>query len=230
MFLEWGQRLLAMQGPLEVELTAAALLAQPRRFGMNQQLSDLAISSVLVEEVAGIPSVASAAGLRAIVAVGSPASVPSATAALGEVTASGFYPPAWAGAIGRAVPVRAWRRYDVFGDAETIVVVFAYGPDRHALLVRTALCRPPVATEMHRRRPHGSAGARAGRQHPLSRWEDLDLATARARLEPALARCDRGRHPSLPEESLAVPGGGSRSAAPPAPAPAGCPRGGLRCR
>lgn len=38
----------------------------------------------------------------------------------------------------------AWRRYDVVGDTETIVVTFAYGADRHALIVRTDLCRAPV--------------------------------------------------------------------------------------
>ncbi len=204
LFLELGQRLLEMQGPLEVELSAAALVVQPRRIGMDQQLSDLAISSVLAEDVAAYPSAASAAVLRAIVAVGSPAQRSAATAVLGEVTSSGWYPPAWAEAIGRAVPVRAWRRYDVFGDSETIAVTFAYGPDRHALLVRTDLCRPPVATKIViDDDPTDLPGLLQDERDPLSRWEVLDLAAARARLEPALTRCDRGRHPTLPEESLA---------------------------
>jgi hypothetical protein len=189
---------------LEVELSAASLITLPRKLGMNQQLSDLAVTSVLTDDVTDHPSEESAAVLRAIIAVGSQPQRSAATSALGEVTAGGFYPPGWAGPIGRPDPVTAWRRYDVFGDTETIAVVFAYGPDRHALLVRTDLFRPPAAAHITiDDNPSTVTDSMQDDSDPLSRWEDLDLATARARLEPALARCDSGRRPTLSEESLA---------------------------
>lgn len=39
---------------------------------------------------------------------------------------------------------------------------------------------------------------------PLYRWEELDLATARARLEPALERCEQRRDPNLPEDAVVM--------------------------
>ncbi len=193
-----------MPGPLEAELSAASLIMLQRQHGMPQQLCDLTITSVLTEDVAEYPCDASAAVVRAIIAVGSRPQRSAATSVLGEITASGFYPPAWATVIGRPAPIAAWRRYDVFGDTETIAIEFAYGPDRHVLLVRTDLFRPPAAIQITI--ADNAAAVTASMQDntdPLSRWEDLDLATARARLEPALTRCDRGRHPNLPKDSLA---------------------------
>jgi hypothetical protein len=193
-----------MPGPLEAELSAASLIMLQRQHGMSQQLCDLTITSVLTEDVAEYPCDASAAVVRAIIAVGSQPQRSAATSVLGEITASGFYPPAWGAVIGRPAPIAAWRRYDVFGDTETIAIEFAYGPDRHVLLVRTDLFRPPAAIQITI--ADNAAAVTASMQDntdPLSRWEDLDLATARARLEPALTRCDRGRHPNLPKDSLA---------------------------
>lgn len=204
LFLGWGELLLMMSDPLEVELSAAPIASLPRKFGMNRQLSDLVVTAALAEDVADHPSEESAAALRAIVAVGSKPVRSAAISVLGEVTDCGFYPPAWAGVIGRPDPVAAWRRYDVFGDTETIAVEFAYGPDRHVLLVSTDLFRPRDATQITiEKDPADAASSIQDGTDPLYRWEGLDLAAARARLEPALTRCDQVRHPDLPVDSLA---------------------------
>jgi hypothetical protein len=223
-FLQYGELLVKMPGPLEVELSAASLVTMQRAHGLPQQLCDQTITSALVEDVAGYPSEESAAVLRAIIAVGSQPQRSAATSALGEITASGFYPPAWAATIGRPSLVAAWKRYDVFGDTETIAIEFAYGPDRHVLLVRTDLFRPPAATRITVDDDAEAviASLRDGTD-PLSRWEDLDLVAARARLEPALARCDRGRMPDLTADSLArLPVARARMRRLPKP-PAGAP-------
>ncbi|HEY6796009.1 MAG TPA: hypothetical protein VI248_15140, partial [Kineosporiaceae bacterium] len=204
LLLGYGEQLLEMPGPLEAELSAASLVTLQRQRGLPQQMCDLTITSVLTEDLAGHPCDQSAAVVRAIIAVGSAPQRSAATSVLGEITASGFYPPAWAAVIGRPAPVAAWRRYDVFGDTETIAIEFAYGPDRHVLLVRTDQFRPPAATQITIDDDVDAVTASLrDSTDPLSRWEDLDLAAARARLEPALARGDRGRHPSLPADSLA---------------------------
>jgi hypothetical protein len=184
---EFGRRLLATGDPLAAEIIAAAVLALPQRERIGPVLADLFVRSVC-EVAGGRPAAESAALLRALVAVASPAQRRVAVAALGAVTAAGHYPPEWAGQIGRAKPGEAWRSFDVFGDTETVVVTFSYGQAEHAVVVQIDRCRQPtllratVLPDVDDLRSALEPG-----DDPLRRTEPVELAEARARMEPALA-------------------------------------------
>ena len=123
--------------------------------------------------------------------LGSPATKRSASQALAQLTEAGIYPPDWVTAAGKAVPDRAWRRYDVFGDDEAIAVTFRYGEAEHGVVGQIDLTGIPVAIAV------GVAGnatslieAMNREDDPFDRTEEIGLAEARRRLEAPLARCD----------------------------------------
>jgi len=66
--------------------------------------------------------------------------------ALGELTGTGVYPPEWS--RDREVTRPAWRRYDIFGDDETVAATFSYG-DRAR---RRDAGRPDRYRDHHRHR------------------------------------------------------------------------------
>jgi hypothetical protein len=200
---EFGGRLLAAADPLAAESIAAAVLTVPYRDDIGSGLGEVFLSALI--EVAGEdPSPESAALLRALAALAPARERRLAVAALGEVTAAGHYPPEWAAQIGRAAPGEAWRYYDVFGDSETIVVTFRYGESEHAILVQVDRCREPtvlaaaLADDIPTLRSNFDAS-----DDPLLRTEPLDLADARARLEPALTRDHPEQYAELTESALA---------------------------
>jgi hypothetical protein len=200
---EFGGQLLAAADPLEAETIAAALLTVPYRDDIGAQLGEVFLPALI--EVAGKdPSPESAALLRALVAVAPARERRLAVAALGEVTAAGHYPPEWAAQIGRATPGEAWRRYDVFGDSETIAVTFRYGEAEHATLVQVDRCREPtvlaagLADDVPRLRSTLDTD-----DDPLLRMEPIDLVEARTRLEAALARDHAELYTELTVSALA---------------------------
>jgi hypothetical protein len=222
---EFGRRLLATGDPLEAEIIAAAVLALPHRERIGPVLADLFVRAVC-EVAGGRPAAESAALLRALVAVAPPGQRGAAVAALGTVTAAGHYPPEWASQIGRAQPGAAWRSFDVFGDTETVAVTFRYGEVEHAAVVQIDRCRPPtvlraaVLPDVDQLRSALEDG-----DDPLRRTEPIELADARARIEPALASdlhpaelsdLDDGSWLSLPVVRARV-----RRLPAPAPAPPG---------
>lgn len=189
---QFGGHLLTAAGPLEAELLAATVLALPYREGLEPELAELFVATLL--DTAGQnPSPAAAAMLRAIAAVAPPHQRRQAVAALGQVTAAGFYPPEWAAEIGRATPGQAWRRYDVYGDAETITVSYGYGQAEHAVLVQVDKCREPtVLAAMVVGDMAALRSVLEDDPDPLVRVEPIGPADARARLTAAL-----GREPEL---------------------------------
>jgi hypothetical protein len=200
---EFGGRLLAATDPLEAETIAAALLTVPYRDDIGAQLGEVFLPA-LIEVAGGDPSPESAALLRALVAIAPARERRLAVAALGEVTAAGHYPPEWAAQIGRATPGEAWRRYDVFGDSETIAVTFRYGEAEHATLVQVDRCREPtvlaagLADDVPRLRSTLDTD-----DDPLLRMEPIDLVEARTRLEAALARDHAELYTELTVSALA---------------------------
>ena len=83
--------------------------------------------------------------LRLLMSLGSAATKRSASQALAQLTEAGFYPPEWVTGVGKAEPVQAWRRYDVFGDDEGIAVTFRYGEAEHGVIGHVDLTGLPVA-------------------------------------------------------------------------------------
>jgi len=178
---------IAAGDPLQAELETSAAMAIPRlTAGMDPARADAFIAGPLV---GAARQQRSAELLRLLMSLGSPAVRRAASAALAELTAAGRYPADWVSQVGKPVPVRAWRRYDVFGDDEAVAVSYRYGETEHGIVVQIDLVSAPtvvtiaVADDMDKLRevisnPDGEFG----------RAEEISLAQARARSEPALTR------------------------------------------
>jgi len=189
---------------LRAELEAATCMALPRVGRLAREDAEDFISKVLVDEAIRQPSAEGAAMLRLLMSLGSPATKRSASQALARLTEGGIYPPDWVTGAGRAVPVQAWRRYDVFGDDEAIAVTFRYGEAEHGIVGQIDLTGIPIAVAV------GVAADAASLIEAMEREDDpfdrvgrIGLAEARRRLEAPLARCDEEPDPGLSVDTLA---------------------------
>lgn len=151
--------------------------------GVNSTLVDMAVRTGRPED---------AALLRLMVLLGSAETKRLASEGLAELTAEGTYPPEWAADAGKAVPLRAWRRYCEFGDWERILVSFRYAAAEHVLDVlvdRTAL---PAVTGIDLTTGIDDWAAEVARTTgTFERHEEISLAEARWRIEEPLARSAR---------------------------------------
>jgi hypothetical protein len=189
---------------LRAELEAATCMALPRVGRLEPDDAQAFISKVLVDEAVRNPSAEGAAMLRLLMSLGSPATKRSASQALAGLTETGIYPPDWVTGAGKAVPVRAWRRYDVFGDDEAIAVTFRYGEAEHGVVGQVDLTGIPVAIAVGVAADAASLVEAISRDdEPFDRTEEIDLAEARRRLEVPLARCDEDPDPGLSVDTLA---------------------------
>ena len=126
---------------LRAELEAAISLALPRVGRLSPRRPGLRVQG------AGGRGRPTASGgralLRLLMSLGSPATKRAASQALAQLTDAGIYPPEWVTEAGKAVPVQAWRRYDVFGDNEAIAVTFRYGEAEHGIFGQIDLTGTP---------------------------------------------------------------------------------------
>lgn len=200
--LEQAERLLSVDDPVEAEVHVAGTISLARVGGFDPELHDV-LFLALVRFASENPSPQAAMLLRTIASIGSPSQRRVASNALGMVTAAGYFPPEWTFQLGRAVPERAWRRFDVFGDTETIVVTFRYGDAEHVVVVQVDMCREPIAINIIVTGAVANVLSAVQRDDdPLIRVEPLDLDDVRRRIEPALARCDQGEPSELSDSSL----------------------------
>ena len=189
---------------LRAELEAATCMALPRVGQLAPEDAQAFISKVLVDEAIRQPSAEGAAMLRLLMSLGSPATKRSASQALARLTEADIYPPDWVTGAGRAVPVQAWRRYDVFGDDEAIAVTFRYGEAEHGIVGQIDLTGIPIAIAVGVAADAASLIEAMSREDdPFDRVEHIGLAEARRRLEAPLARCDEEADPGLPVDTLA---------------------------
>ena len=189
---------------LRAELEAATCMALPRVGRLDPEDAQAFISKVLVDEAFRDPSPDSAAMLRLLVSLGSPATKRSASRALADLTEGGIYPPEWVTAAGKATPVQAWRRYDVFGDDEAIAVTFRYGEAEHGVVAQVDLTGIPIVIGVAVAADGaGLIEALSSDDDPFDRVEHIGLAEARRRLEGPLARCDEEADPGLAVNALA---------------------------
>jgi hypothetical protein len=197
-------RAIASGDLLRAELEAATCMALPRVGRLTPENAQAFVSRVLVDRAIQRFSAEGAAMLRLLVSLGSPATKRSASRALAELTEADIYPPEWVTGAGKAIPVQAWRRYDVFGDDEAIAVTFRYGEAEHAIVGQVDLTGIPIATGV------GMAAdaadlieALSQEGDPFDRVERIGLAEARRLLEAPLARCDEEADPDLSVQTLA---------------------------
>src|SRR5580700_5954486 len=182
-------RAVAAGDPLRAELEAATCMALPRVGRLAPDDVQAFINKVLVDEAVRQPSAEGAAVLRLLMSLGSPATKRSASRGLARLTEAGTYPPDWVTGVGKAVPDRAWRRYDVFGDDEAIAVTFRYGEAEHGIVGQIDLTGIPVAIAVGVAANAASLVEAVHREDdPFDRTEEISLAEARRRLEAPLAR------------------------------------------
>jgi len=191
--------------PLRAELETATCIAIPRVLGQQDRGdNETFIATVLVDGAARKRNPDGAALLRMLMALGTPDTKRAASQALAELTGAGIYPPEWVTEVGKVTPGQAWRRYDLFGDDEAIVVTFGYGEAEHGIVVQVDLAGIPVANAIG----VSSNAARlveaiSGDSKEFERAEQISLAQARRRLLSPLDRADRDPTVELSTQSRA---------------------------
>jgi hypothetical protein len=193
-------RAIAAGDPLRAELELATCMAVPRVGQMDPEEIETFSATVLVNEAIDRWGPDGTTLLRLLMSLGTPRVKRAAGAALEEMTRVGIYPPDWVNQVGKAVPVQARRRYDVFGDDEAIAVTFRYGEAEHGMVVQVDTTGLPVATVIAVAYDGGRLMETVVRQDdPFDRSEPISLPEARRHLEGPLAWCDEepGREPSV---------------------------------
>jgi hypothetical protein len=174
---------------LEAEVQVAGLLALPALNRSTRADAETFVAALIQTAARLAPRSSAAAFYRLLMALGSPSVKKMASGALREITAKGAYPPGWVTEIGKPVPGEAWQRCDVFGDDEAIVVTFAYGEERHAILVRIDRTVLPTAVSVGvSPEPDRLVEAVSGDGDETQRVAQISLAQARQRIEGPLAR------------------------------------------
>jgi hypothetical protein len=199
----WGA--IAAGDPLRAELETSTCMAIPHVAGQRDPAeTESFVSTVLVNEAIRRQTPDGAAMLRTLMSLGTPAIRKTASRALGELTGTGIYPPEWVTEIGKVTPGQAWRRYDIFGDDETVAATFSYGETEHAVVMQVDLTGVPITTAI------GVASDAANLIEAINRVDDefdrpeqIDLAEARRRMEEPLARCDQESDPGLSADTVA---------------------------
>ena len=195
---------------LQAELETSAAMAIPRLTAdMDPAEADEFISGAMVGAARQQRSPEGAALLRLLMALGSPVVKRKASLGLADLTAAGYFPPDWVNEVGKPTAVQAWRRYDIFGDDEAVAVIFSYadtehGSTEHGVVVQTDLVSVPtavnVAVASDTARLRELVGTAEG---PFGHAEEVSLAEARRRIEPALTRSAAGPVPGMNKTALA---------------------------
>jgi hypothetical protein len=190
---------------LRAEVETAYCMSVPRVAGKRDPGEiETFISTVLVDEAVRRRSPEGAALLRLLMVLGTPNTRKVARDALAELTGAGVYPPEWVTQIGKATPVQAWRRYDVFGDDEAFAVTYSYGESEHAIVVQIDLTGIPMASAIG-----VSANAAkvveaiASSDKDLEQAEQISLGEARRYLLVPLERPDYDVNQDLSADSSA---------------------------
>jgi hypothetical protein len=195
---------IASGDPLRAELETATWMGIPHAVGKaDADDAELFIKELLVDAASGARTPEAAALLRVVASLGTPATKRAASQGLARLTAAGIYPPEWVTEVGKPVPVRAWHRYDVFGDDEVIAVTFGYGETIHGMLVHVDLTGMPTAMRVGvTLNPAALIESMTREDDPFDRHEDIGLGEARRRMEEPLARCEQQPEPGVSPDTL----------------------------
>jgi hypothetical protein len=190
--------------PLRAELETATWMGVPHAVGKaDADDAEAFIQETLVDGAVRIRTPEAAALLRVVASLGTPLTKRAASQGLARLTAAGIYPPEWVTEVGKPVPVRAWRRYDVFGDDEVIAVTFGYGEAVHGILVHVDLTGMPMAMRVGvTLNPAALIESMTREDDPFDRHEDIGLGEARRRVEEPLARCEAEPDPGVSRDTL----------------------------
>ena len=196
---------LAAGDPLRAEVETSISLSLPRIVKIDPDQAEAFVSKVLVGEAVNERSPEGAALLRLLMTLGSATTKKAAGQALSQLTTAGIYPPDWVTEAGKAVPVQAWRRYDVFGDNEAIAVTFRYGEAEHGIFAEVDLTGSPIALAVGVAMDAAALIEAVCREDdPFDRAEQIGLAEARGRLESPLALAAAQAAADLSVDSIAA--------------------------
>ena len=190
--------------PLRAELETATWMGIPHAMGKaDADDAEAFVQEMLVDGAVRRRTPEAAALLRVLTSLGTPATKRAASQGLARLTAAGVYPPDWVTEVGKPVPVRAWRRYDVYGDDEIIAVTFGYGEAEHGLVVQVDLTGLPMAIMVGvAADPAGVIEAMNREDDSFERHEAIGLAEARRRTDAPLARCEQEPDPGVSRDTL----------------------------
>ena len=196
---------LAAGDPLRAEIETSISLSLPRILKIGPDQAEAFVSKVLVGEAVDQRSPEGAALLRLLMTLGSATTKKAASQALSRLTAAGIYPPEWVTEAGKAIPVQAWRRHDIFGDNEAIAVTFRCGEAEHGIFAEIDLTGTPIAIAVGVALDGAALIEAVCREDdPFDRAEQIGLPEARVRLESPLALSAGKSEPDLSVDSIAA--------------------------
>jgi hypothetical protein len=176
----------------KAEIETSTTMALPRIASeMDAGQADEFIAGTLVGAARRRATPESAAFLRLLVSLGSPAVKRAAGQALAELTARNVYPAEWVTEAGKAVPRRAWSKHDIFGDTDLIAVTFGYGDAEHAVVAQVQRSILPVVFNIViTEEVDKLLEVLPTDLTPFERYEEIGLGEARRRLEDGLKRAE----------------------------------------
>ena len=129
---------------LDAEVQASELLALPSMSDDDEESHARVAAGLIGQGARVLAPPEQAAFLRLLVALGTRAVKREASEELADLAAEEVYPPEWVTRIGKAVPGRAYRARDAYGDQELIAVTFSYGDAEHLIMVAVDLAELPA--------------------------------------------------------------------------------------
>lgn len=177
---------------LQAEISVAGIVAAPRLNQASRAEADEFFQTVIARAARSRRPELAAAFYRVLMSLATGSAKKMASGALREVTSAGAYPPGWVTQLGKPAPVSAWHRRDVFGEVESVVLVFAYGEQEHAILVRVDRSMLPVAAFVGITTDPAALIASAKDVGEHESIEQVSLEQARRLVELPLARAARG--------------------------------------
>jgi hypothetical protein len=193
---------------LSAELAVSALLGAARLARHGDPATDRAPADLvaeLVRQAAKVRRPTSLGLLQCLAALGGPGERDLVDAGIRRLTAAGVQEPAWA-TTDDVAPTGAWTVRDVYGDAETIAIEFARPCRPHALVVLVDHTQGGVAAGAFVDDDPDDVRTERDRQgpDPLVVIEELDLGTARARTEAAIAALDTADPADVDDDLVAT--------------------------
>ena len=173
---------------LDAEVQASELLALPGFSDDNDESHATVATGLIGRAARALAPPEQAAFLRLLVALGTKAVKRQASGDLADLADDEVYPPEWVTRIGKAVPGRAYRARDAFGDQELIAVTFSYDDAEHAIMVALDLAELP-AVIMAGLSKNPDTFLKGIQDDPVfgGHVEPIALAEARQRVEDPLA-------------------------------------------
>jgi hypothetical protein len=174
---------------VEAEIAGGGFISELRRAAP----AEVSVADVLADVMPQLvrhPCAEALAMARVLAAVG-PAEVrPVAATVADQLAAGGQTDMPWAAGLGQPKPVRFFGYGDIFGDQQSLVSVFSYGPAKHAVVVLIDYLLGGGVKDCYLVEYTGALREeyRAAGRLPGLRFGDYDAREARAMIETALTR------------------------------------------